>query len=61
MGTLTGLSVIATTLLWTSLVLGVVVVGLTLAVVLPALGRTREDRKERHLSIPRYYGVAAAH
>ena len=61
MGTLTGLSVIATTLLWTSVVLGVVVVGLTLAVVLPTLGRTRADRRRRHLGIPAYYGLAAAH
>ncbi len=61
MGPITGLSVIATTLLWTSIVLGLVVVGLTLAVVLPTLTRTREDRQRRRLSIPAYYHLTPAH
>ncbi len=61
MGPITGLSVIATTLLWTSIVLGVLVVGLSLAVVAPALTRSREDRRRRHLSIPAYYRLTPAH
>lgn len=61
MGPITGLSVIATTLLWTSIVLGVLVVGLSLAVVAPALTRSREDRRRRHLSIPAYYHLTPAH
>lgn len=60
MGPITGLSVIATTLLRMSIVLGVVVVGLTLAVVLPTLTRTREDRQRRHLGIPAYYRLTPA-
>ncbi len=61
MGPITGLSVIATTLLWTSIVLGLVVVGLSLAVVAPTLTRTREDRQRRRLSIPAYYRPTPAH
>lgn len=61
MGPITGLSVIATTLLWTSIVLGALVVGLSLAVVAPALTRSREDRKRRRLSIPAYYHLTPAH
>ncbi len=61
MGPITGLATIATTLLWTVILLGVVVVALSLTVVAPTLARTRGDRRRRHLSIPRYYGVATAH
>ncbi|MGG5258088.1 hypothetical protein [Phycicoccus avicenniae] len=61
MGPITGLSTIATTLLWTSVVLGVVVAGLLLAVVLPTLTRTREERRRQHLSIPAYYRLTPAH
>ncbi len=61
MGPLTGLSVIATTLLWATVLLGALVAGLTLAVVVPTVSRTRDDRIRRRLSIPAYYHLTPAH
>ena len=62
MGLLTGLATVATALLITMVVSTVVVLGLTVAFVLPALRVNRTDRLRRSLSIPTYYlHPAAAH
>lgn len=62
MGPITGLATIATALLVTMVVSTVIVLGLTLAFVVPALRVTRTDRLRRSLSIPSYYlHPAAAH
>jgi hypothetical protein len=55
MGPITGLATIATVLLVTMVVSTVVVLGLTVAFVVPALRTTRTDRLRRSLSIPTYY------
>ena len=62
MGPITGLAIIATVLLITMVVSTVVVLGLTVAFVVPALRVNRTDRLRRSLSIPTYYlHPAAAH
>ncbi len=62
MGPITGLATIATALLVTMVVSTVVVLGLTVAFVVPALRVNRTDRLRRSLSIPTYYlHPAAAH
>ncbi len=62
MGPITGLATIATVLLITMVVSTVVVLGLTVAFVVPALRVNRTDRLRRSLSIPTYYlHPAAAH
>jgi hypothetical protein len=62
MGPITGLATIATALLITMVVSTVVVLGLTVAFVVPALRVNRTDRLRRSLSIPTYYlHPAAAH
>lgn len=55
MGPIMGLSVIAHTLLWTTIVLGAIAIVLILSTAVPTLKWTRKDRKQRHLSIPAYY------
>ncbi len=55
MGPLTGLATVATVLLVTMVLSAVVVLGLTVAFVVPALRTTRTDRLRRSLSIPTYY------
>ena len=55
MGTLTGLATITSVLLVVVVVSAIVVLGLTVAFVLPALTVTRSDRLSRRVSIPRYY------
>ncbi len=59
MGPITGLATVVTTLIVTLTVLGVVVVGLTLGVVVPAVAASRADRRRRHLGIPQYYRPVA--
>ena len=62
MGPITGLATIATALLVTMVVSTVVVLGLTVAFVVPALRVNRTERRRRSLSIPTYYlHPAAAH
>ncbi len=62
MGPITGLATIATALLIAMVVSTVVVLGLTVAFVVPALRVNRTDRLRRSLSIPTYYlHPAAAH
>jgi hypothetical protein len=62
MGPITGLATIATALTVLMVVSAVVVIGLTLAVAVPAVRESRTDRRRRSLSIPRYYlHPAAAH
>ncbi len=60
MGPITGLATIATTLLVATVVIGVVVVGLTLGVVLPEVATSRADRRRRGLRLPTYYRLALA-
>ena len=55
MGPITGLATIATVLLVTMVLSTIVVLGLTVAFVVPALRTTRTDRLRRSLSIPTYY------
>lgn len=55
MGPITGLATIATTLLVVTVLSALVVLGLTVAVVVPALREAHADRLSRRLSIPRYY------
>lgn len=59
--TLTGLPEIATALTTLFWLLGLLVVGLTAGVAVPALVRAHGDRVARHLSIPQYYGLTHAH
>ncbi len=62
MGPITGLATIATALLVTMVVSTIVVLGLTVAFVVPALRVNRTDRLRRSLSVPSYYlHPAAAH
>jgi hypothetical protein len=61
MGPITGLATIATVLLVGTIVLGVVVVGLTLGVVVPTLAANRTERRRRGLAVPTYYRLAMAH
>ncbi len=61
MGTIPGLATVVTTLLGTLVVLGLVILGLTLGVVVPALAEARADRRSRHLGIPAYYRLAPTH
>lgn len=62
MGPITGLATVATALLVMLAVSTVVVLGLTVAFVVPALRVSRTDRLRRSLSIPTYYlHPAAAH
>ncbi len=62
MGPITGLATIASALLITMVVSTLVVLGLTVAFVVPALRVNRTDRLRRSLSIPTYYlHPAAAH
>ena len=60
MGPITGLATIATTLLVVMVVGTLAVIGLTVAVVVPALREARTDRLGRRVSIPSYYLHAAA-
>ncbi|WP_377644545.1 hypothetical protein [Oryzobacter terrae] len=55
MGPITGLATIASTLLVVLVVSGLAVVGLTLAVVVPALRRERTARLARRVSVHRWY------
>ena len=55
MGPITGLATIATALTVLMVLSALVVIGLSLAVVVPAVRETRSDRLRRSLSIPRYY------
>ncbi len=55
MGPITGLATIATTLLVVMVVGTLAVVGLTVAVVVPAVREARTDRLRRRVSIPGYY------
>ncbi|MBD3783009.1 MAG: hypothetical protein IE926_08660 [Micrococcales bacterium] len=57
----TSAAVTTLTLLHALVVVGVVAVLVGLAVVVPALTRSREDRIRRHLSVPAYYGLTPAH
>ena len=62
MGPITGLATIATVLLTVLVLATIVVLGLTVAFVVPALRVNRTDRLRRSLSIPTYYlHPAAAH
>jgi len=62
MGPITGLATIATVLLTVLVLATIVVLGLTVAFVVPAVRTTRTDRLRRSLSIPTYYlHPAAAH
>jgi hypothetical protein len=55
MGPITGLATIATALTVLLVVSTVAVVGLGLAVVVPAVRDSRRARLQRHLTIPRWY------
>ncbi len=62
MGPITGLATIATALTLLLVVSSVVVVGLGLAVVLPAVRESHRARVQRHASILRWYvHTTAAH
>ena len=62
MGPITGLATVASVLLAIMVVGAIAVLGLTVAVVVPAVRLTRTDRLSRRTSIPRYYlHPAAAH
>ena len=62
MGPITGLATIATVLLTVLVLATIVVLGLTVAFVVPAVRTTRTDRLRRSISIPTYYlHPAAAH
>ena len=61
MGPITGLATIVTVLTVLEVVLGLVVAGLTLGVVVPALGRSREDRRSKHLGVRAYYRPVLTH
>lgn len=55
MGPITGLATIATALVILLVVTGLAVVGLTLAVVVPALREQRARRIAQQVSLPRWY------
>lgn len=55
MGPIAGLATIATTLTVVLVVATLLVVGLSLAVVVPALRESRGARVRRHVSIPAWY------
>lgn len=59
MGPITGLATIATALTVLLVVSSIAVVGLGLAVVVPALRDSRRARLRRHLTVPRWYLHAA--
>jgi hypothetical protein len=62
MGPITGLAALTTALTVLMVLSALVVLGLTLAVAVPAVRESRTDRRSRSLSIPRYYlHPAAAH
>ncbi|MFL6176206.1 MAG: hypothetical protein ACJ715_06100 [Ornithinibacter sp.] len=60
MGPIPGLDTITTALLCTMVVSTVVVLGLSVAFVVPALRVNRTDRLRRSLNIPTYYLHPAA-
>ena len=61
MGPITGLATIAAVLLAVMVVGAIAVLGLTVAVVVPAMKVTRTDRISRRVSLPSYYLHPVAH
>ena len=61
MGPITGLATLAAVLLAVMVVGAIAVLGLTVAVVVPAMKVTRTDRISRRVSLPSYYLHPVAH